>query len=224
VIIAGFGRFGQIAARILRAKQIPFTALDISPDQIATVKRFGSKAFYGDASRMDILEAAKAGEARALVLAIDDVDASLRTAAMVKERYPELAIYARARNRNHAHRLMDLDIKVVRRETFLSALDLSFELLKGLGHSTKEARRVVQIFKTHDERRLEEDYKDWSNEEKLRDKARSDAATLERLFAEDAAEQAVADGEASPRPRKRADRRPVGETTARQDDIKETSR
>jgi glutathione-regulated potassium-efflux system protein KefB len=79
VIIAGFGRFGQIVARILRAKRIPFTALDISAEQIEFVKRFGSQAFFGDASRPEILDAADARSARAFVLAIDDVESSMRT-------------------------------------------------------------------------------------------------------------------------------------------------
>ncbi len=121
VVVAGFGRYGQIVARVLRGKRIPFIALDISPEQIELVRKFGSKAFYGDASRAEILEAAQTGKARAFVLAIDDVEASLRTAELVRRLYPELPIYARARNRNHAHRLLDLGIKAIQRETFLSA-------------------------------------------------------------------------------------------------------
>ena len=108
VVIAGFGRFGQITARILRAKRIPFTALDINPEQIAFVERYGSKAFYGDASRLEILEAAQTGKARGFVLAIDDVAASLRAAEMVRQHFPAVPIYARARNRNHVHQLMNL--------------------------------------------------------------------------------------------------------------------
>jgi glutathione-regulated potassium-efflux system protein KefB len=197
VIIAGFGRFGQIAARILRAKRIPFTALDISPEQIEVVERFGSKVFYGDASRLDILTAAQADRARAFVLAIDDMDASVRTAAVVRENFPKLAIYARARNRTHVHRLMDLGVTVIRRETFLSSLDLSRELLRGLGYSERDVRFAIDTFKDHDERRLVDDYRHYTDEEKLRDRARSDAANLEKLFDEDASEQARAAAEAT---------------------------
>jgi glutathione-regulated potassium-efflux system protein KefB len=190
VVIAGFGRFGQIVARVLRAKKIPFTALDISPEQIELVKKFGSKAFYGDASRPEILDAAQTEKARAFVLAIDTVEASMRTAELVRSRYPHVPILARARDRNHAHRLIDLGIKTLRRETFLSALDLTQQLLKGLGFSDRVADRAVKTFRTHDERRLFEDYALASDMEKLQQKARSDAATLEKLFQEDAQEEA----------------------------------
>lgn len=190
VVIAGFGRFGQIVARVLRGKGIPFTALDISPEQIDLVKRFGSNAFYGDASRPEILDAAQTDKARAFVLAIDDVEASLRTAELLRERYPNVPVYARARNRNHAHRLLDLGVKRTRRETFLSALDITRQLLVGLGYSEREASRMVTMFQTHDERRLMDDYQHYTDLEKMQEKARSDPATLEKLFADDAAEQA----------------------------------
>lgn len=189
VIIAGFGRFGQIVARVLRAKKIPFTALDISPEQIAFVERFGAKAFYGDASRLEILEAAQADKARAFVLAIDDVEASIRTAEMVRARFPGLPIYARTRNRNHSHRLLDKGVKVVRRETFLSALDITRSLLRGLGLPERDIERSISTFQKHDERRLIEDYQHYTDMEKMQALARSDHATLERLFAEDSEEE-----------------------------------
>ncbi|MEW5964684.1 MAG: cation:proton antiporter [Pseudomonadota bacterium] len=197
VIIAGFGRFGQIVARVLRAKGIAFTALDINAEQVELVKGFGAKAFYGDASRPEILAAAQAEKARALVLAIDDVEASMRTAAFVKSAYPELPIYARARNRNHALRLLDLGITTFERETFLSALEITRQVLIGLGTPHKEAERLVAVFEAHDERRLKSDYKFYSDVEKLQAKARTDTETLAQLFAEDAAERAAADNKAS---------------------------
>src|SRR5439155_26859974 len=102
VIIAGFGRFGQIVARILRVKGLPFTALDSSQTHVDFVRRFGNKVYYGDASRLDLLRAAGAASARILVLAIDDVDASTRTAVLAREQFPGLKVFARARNRQHA--------------------------------------------------------------------------------------------------------------------------
>ncbi len=192
VVIAGFGRFGQITARVLRAKGIAFTALDISAEQVEFVKKFGSKAFYGDASRPEILEAAQTGKAKAFVLAIDDIEASMRTAEHVKQAYPHVPIYARARNRTHAHRLLDLGVKAIQRETFLSSLDLTRQLLTGLGFSEQVASRAVATFKAHDERRLIEDYKLATDIDKLQEKARSDAVRLEKLFEEDAAEVARA--------------------------------
>ena len=132
VIIAGFGRFGQIVARILRARRIPFTALDSNIEQVDFVKRFGAQIYYGDAGRLDILRAAQADKARAFVLAIDDVEASLRVAEIVRQHFPDLPIYARARDRTHVHKLMDLGVTIIERETFLSALELTRRLLRGL--------------------------------------------------------------------------------------------
>lgn len=203
VIIAGFGRFGQVIARVLRAKNIPFTALDISPEQVELVKRFGADAFYGDVSRLEILEAAQAGKARAFVLAIDDIEASIRTVQLVHAHYPGLAIYARARNRVHAHRLLDAGVKKIIRETFHSSIEMTEALLRGLGMSNLEARRTVRVFQAHDERRLIEDYQYWTDEQKLRERAQSSVVTLQQLLEEDTVEQAVADGTASPRKRLR---------------------
>jgi glutathione-regulated potassium-efflux system protein KefB len=185
VVIAGFGRFGQIVARVLRGKKIPFIALDISAEQVDLVQKFGSQAFFGDASRIEILEAAQTGKARAFVLAIDDVEASLRTAALVRTRFPDVPIIARARNRNHAHRLLDLGITNIQRETFLSALETTRKLLIELGYSQRESEQITSTFRAHDEQRLIEDYADYSDMKKMQAKARTDAAVLERLFAED---------------------------------------
>jgi glutathione-regulated potassium-efflux system protein KefB len=190
VVIAGFDRFGQIIARVLRAKGIQFTALDISPTQIEFVRRFGNKAFFGDASRPEVLEAAQVGRARAFVLAIDDVEDSMRAAELVKSHYPHVPIYARARDRMHAMRLLDLGVKALRRETFLASLDLTRVLLLGLGYSERVADRTVQTFREHDERRLNEDYRLASDAEKLMERARSSHAMLEKLFEEDEIEEA----------------------------------
>jgi len=190
VVIAGFGRFGQITARVLRAKGIPFTALDISAEQIAFVERFGNQAFFGDVSRPEVLEAAQIGKARAFVLAIDDVEASMRAAEIVKTNYPHVPVYARARDRMHAMRLLDLGVAELRRETFLASLDLTRLLLLGLGYSQRVAERAVNTFRDHDERRLNEDYKHTSDAEKLIERARSSQAMLEKLFQEDEIEEA----------------------------------
>ncbi|WP_334146310.1 monovalent cation:proton antiporter-2 (CPA2) family protein [Hyphomicrobium sp.] len=202
VVIAGFGRYGQIVARILRGKKIPFIALEISSEQVHLVQKFGSRAFYGDASRPEILEAAQIGKARAFVIAIDDIEASLRAAEYVRTRHPEVPIFARARNRNHAHQLLDVGVTSIQRETFLSALETTREILVGLGYAERESDRVIETFRAHDERRLMEDYAHYSDVEKLQAKARSDVATLEQLFAEDAEEQAreAADARAAARP------------------------
>jgi len=185
VIIAGFGRVGQVVGRMLRAKRIPFTALEINPEQVDFVRRFGSKIYYGDASRLELLHAAGADRASGFVLAIDDMAASLSTAETVRRHFPRLPVYARARNRRHAHLLMDLGIEVIRRETFLSSLDLAGEVLKGLGIESREAGRAVEHFKAQDERRLKEQHGVYRDEAKLAAMERHDAAELERLFEED---------------------------------------
>lgn len=189
VIIAGFGRFGQITARILRAKRIPFTALEINQEQVDFVRRYGNEIYYGDASRLDLLEAAGAADARLFLLAIDEVEASLRTAAMVREHFPDLKIYARARNRKHAYQLMDLGVEVLRRETFLSAVELAGEILKGLGLSTAEAAEITTRFREHDERRLYEHRHLHNDEEKMRDLAKESARELEEMFERDELER-----------------------------------
>ncbi|MGH8454885.1 MAG: cation:proton antiporter, partial [Nevskiales bacterium] len=125
VIIAGFGRVGQIIARILRARKIGFTALESNAEQVDFVRRFGSKTYYGDASRIELLRAAKAGQAKLFVLAIEDIEHSLRTAQTVRRHFPDLRIIARARNRQHVYRLMDLGVGVINRDTYLSSLDMA---------------------------------------------------------------------------------------------------
>ena len=188
VIIAGFGSFGQIVGRILAARRIGFVALDSSAAQVDFVRKFGSEIYYGDASRLELLRAAKADTAKVFLLAIDDVDASLRTAETVVKHFPHLKIYARARNRRHAHQLMDLGVTMLQRETYLSSLDLAREVLLGIGFGPIEASRTVATFRDHDQRRLYEHYTHYTDEEKMRSLAKASAKELEEMFAHDAAE------------------------------------
>ncbi len=189
VIIAGFGRFGQIVARILRAKKIGFTALEINPEQVDFVKRYGNKIYYGDASRIELLRAAKADKAKILVLAIDDIDASLRTAKMVTQYFPHLKIFARARNRKHAYQLMDLGIAMIWRETLLSSLDMTKSILMGLGLPKPESEHAIETFRAHDEKRLLEHHDIHNDEQKMIYLAQKAATELEQLFEEDAAQE-----------------------------------
>ncbi len=188
VVIAGFGPVGQVVARILRAHRIPFTALDISPDQIAMVRRYGAEGYFGDAARLDILQAAKTANATAFVLAIDDVEASLKVAAIIRAHFPELPIYARARNRQHVYRLMDLGIQSIRRETFMSSVELTRELLTGLGHSSERTQKTIDRFVAHDRQMLYDGYKYASDTDKLQTRARDAARELEALLAQDEAD------------------------------------
>jgi glutathione-regulated potassium-efflux system protein KefB len=188
VVIAGFGRFGQIVARVLRATKIPFTALDINAEQVNLVNQFGNKIYYGDASRLGILEAARTQDARAFVLAIDDVETSIRTAQVVRTHFPHVPIYARARNRQHVHRLMDLGVEEIERETFLGSLELTRDLLKGLGTPDGRAKWIIEMFKESDERRLYDDYKHYTDIEKVQLYARRQSQELTELFTQDVAE------------------------------------
>jgi monovalent cation:proton antiporter-2 (CPA2) family protein len=185
VIIAGFGRVGQIVARLLRAKKIAFTALDKSAEQIDTVRRFGSRAYYGDASRLDLLRAAKADKADILVLAIDDIEASVRTVETVRKHFPNLKIYARARNRFHAYRLLDHGVDNLMRETYLSSLELGKQVLLGLGFAEWDASDTVSTFHEHDERSLLRQHAVYHDETKLIQSAKDAAKELEELFESD---------------------------------------
>src|ERR671914_73763 len=189
VIIAGFGRFGQIIARVLRTRKIAFTAMEASPAQVDFVRRFGNKIYYGDASRLDLLRAARADKAKTFVLAIDDIEASLKAAETVRRHFPKLAVYARARNRYHAYKLMDLGVKIVSRETFLSSLDLARQVLQGLGVSAIEARRSVAMFQKHDEALLARQQAIYTDEAALIQSAKQAAEELESLFEYDAQER-----------------------------------
>jgi len=194
VIIAGFGRVGQIVGRILSVKKIPFTALDRSPEQVESVRRFGRKVYYGDASRLDLLRAAKADTAKLFVLAIDDVEASILTAETVRRHFPQLTIYARARNRFHAYRLMDLGCELIERETYRSSLHLSEQVLKTLGMSEWEAQLTVARFTAHDERTLARQHAVYHDEQQLRQSALEAARELEGLFEQDREDAAQVDG------------------------------
>ncbi|MGC4000368.1 MAG: monovalent cation:proton antiporter-2 (CPA2) family protein [Anaeromyxobacter sp.] len=186
VIVAGFGRVGQVVGRVLRAKRIPFTAMDASPEHIEFIRRFGNKVFYGDASRLDLLRAARADRARIFVLAIDDVEASIRTAEVVLQHFPHLTLFARARNRQHAYRLRALGVTRIMRETWLSSLALTGEVLEALGADAGEARTAVERFRAHDEALFEESWQDQGDLDKLAERSSRSRAQLEQLFDEDA--------------------------------------
>ena len=186
VVIAGFGRVGQIIARLLKAKGIPFMALDASPKQVDLVKRFGNESYYGDASRLDILRAAQVDQAVAFVLTVSDVEASIKAATTVRKHFPDVPIIARARNRQHAHRLMDLGVDIIHRETFLSSLELAKEALRTAGISESEARQSVETFRQYDRQRLYDDYKHYTDQEKLTNRAKAAQQELADLLARDA--------------------------------------
>lgn len=186
VIIAGFGRVGQIVARLLRIVGKPFTALEIDSTQVDVVRRYGNVVHYGDASRLDILRAAGAEHGKIFVLAIDDIEASMRTAEAVTRHFPHLKIIARARNRRHAYKLMDIGVSNIFRETLLSSLALSEQVLESLGFSAADTEMVTSSFRERDERLLIEQHAFHQSEEKLQQSARDTAAELDALLRDDA--------------------------------------
>ena len=155
VIIAGFGRYGQIVARVLAMHDIASTVLDHDPDQIELLRRFGSKVFYGDATRLDLLEAAGAAKARLLVVAIDEMDESLKLVDLVRQHFPNLAIVARARNVRHYLELRERGIDSVERETFDAALRTGRSALERLGVGAFEAREIAESFRRYNQKYLD---------------------------------------------------------------------
>src|SRR3984957_7386829 len=190
VIIAGFGRFGQIVGRILAAKQTAFTALEASQTQVDFLRRFGNQVFYGDASRLELLRAAHAENAQVFVLAIDDVEASVKTAQLIRQYFPHLKIYARARNRQHAFRLMDLDVRYIIRETLVSSLEMSVQVLEALGQSKSKAMETVHRFRVYDEATMAKQHAVKDDEKKFLATTRESGEQLMHLFETDSEQPA----------------------------------
>ncbi|MGF6165130.1 glutathione-regulated potassium-efflux system protein KefB [Pseudomonas sp. 2725] len=185
VVIAGMGRMGQIVARILRAQNIKFVALDTSVETIELSRSFGGvPVFYGDPMRPEILNAAKVGEAEFFVIATDDPDTNIKTAELVRKLYPHMKIIARARNRQHVHRLMDVGAHAVR-ETFYSSLEMSRQTLIGLGLTQAQADARIKRFKQHDEVVLEAQHAVYDDAVKVMQTAQEARAELARLFESD---------------------------------------
>ncbi len=182
VIICGFGRVGQIVGRILRMQNIPFTALDKDASQVEGVRRFGFKAYYGDPARAELLRAAGAETAKAVVVALDDMEETLIVVDMIRRNFPDLKIFARARNRRHAYLLMDREIDGLVRETFHSSLRLSEKVLTAIGISPVDALRAVEVFRVRDEQALRDTHAYYDDERRLIQNAQDVADELAALF------------------------------------------
>ena len=156
VVIAGFGRFGETVGRLLRAGGYGATVLDFDSDQVDLLRRMGMQVYYGDATRADLLEAAGAGRAELLVVAVDDPGRALRIVEMARREFPSLRILARAHGRLDAQELRALGVHHVYRETLDSALRVGRDALRSLGMPAYEAQRTAQAFRRHDEVALAE--------------------------------------------------------------------
>ena len=188
VIIAGYGRFGQIVSRLLRADGIEATLLDHDSGQIELTGRFGNKVFFGDASRVQLLQAAGAEQAKLLVIAIDDRDKAVQMVQAARQYFPHLKTLARAYDRSHAYRLMEAGADVVTRETFGSALILGEEALLLLGYDPARAYRLMRSFKRHDEEGLRKLFEVWGDDHAYGLRVRQNIEQLERVLRDDSEE------------------------------------
>jgi len=185
VIIAGFGRYGQIVGRLLLANDIRAVVLDRDPDQVDTLRKFGYRVFYGDATRLDLLEAAGARKARLLVNAIDDVDASIALVDHVRANFPNLEILSRARNVSHYFELRLRGVNVVERETFEAALKTGRAALERLGMDRFRAKELADSFRRHNVASVDATLPYYQDEARRLSMAKQGREELERQFARD---------------------------------------
>lgn len=185
VVIAGFGRVGQIIGRVLRMHNIEFTAIEKSANQVDFVRKFGNQVYYGNPKNPEILRAAGLENAKVFIIAIGDIELSETVAAYAVRNYPHLTILARAKNREHYYRLRDVGVKYIWRETYLSSLDMSRETLEVLGMEPKTARKTVQMFRDYDDALIERQRAIYEDEAEMIASAQSAIQELESLFDSD---------------------------------------
>jgi monovalent cation:proton antiporter-2 (CPA2) family protein len=182
VILAGFGRFGHIVGRVLNLQGIKTTVLDVDSDQVELVRKLGVKVFYGDASRLELLQAAGAATAKLIIIAVNDEEKSLIIVDTVQKHFPNLKILARAAGRDHAYRLLRHGVEHIYRETLGSSLDLSVAALRMLGVRAYEARRAAKSFHDYDEQTVRELAQYSEDESQLLAQAKERLRSLNELF------------------------------------------
>ena len=185
VIIAGFGRYGQIIGRLLLAEGLTPTVLEHDADMVESVRTFGYRVFYGDATRLDLLRIAGAQAAGVLVVAVDDVDQSLKIVGVAKEHFPHLHIVARARDVTHWNRLRDMGVQLVEREMFESSLRSARSVLELLGHPPHEARKTAMRFRRHNLALFEKLYPYRNDRAKVIDVVKKGRQQLESQMAQE---------------------------------------
>ncbi len=185
VIVCGFGRVGQIVGRVLRMHDIPFTALERDAGQVDVIRRFGAKVYFGDPTRLDVLRAAGIEQAKLLVVVLDSMEDVLRTVDTAKRHFPNVKILARARNRRHAHLLMDRGVADLVRDTFHSSLKLAERALTEIGIEPNAAARAVKLFQEHDEQNLLAAHAIYSDEKQLIQNTQQATEELASLFEAD---------------------------------------
>ncbi|MCC2605860.1 monovalent cation:proton antiporter-2 (CPA2) family protein [Planctobacterium marinum] len=188
VLIAGFGRFGQITARMLAAHNIPFTALDTDAEHIEFVKKYGNKVYFGDASRLDILKRAGIEQVKVLLIAVDNEEKALQIAQLVREEYPDIKVVARLRNRMNAAKFDALGITHLVREVFEGSIDAATRVLQEYGFSTAQANYYAQVFKHHDEEILKRSIQNPLDAQEAVQRTLQNRKNLESLFNQDKAD------------------------------------
>lgn len=182
VIVAGFGRFGQVVGRLLYANKIRLTVLENDPSQIQVLRKFGYKVYYGDATQLDLLRAAGAEEAEAIAICTDSPDEVLKIAELCKQHFPNLKVLARARSRVEAYQLLNIGVTLFSRETFLGALDLGRQVLTELGMHPYQAKRAEAHFKKLDTTMLKELLPQHSEDKDTGLRAKEARKELEEIF------------------------------------------
>ena len=167
VVICGFGRYGQIVGRLLSSQGLKVTVLDHDPDTVEGLREFGFRVFYGDATRLDLLRIAGAGSAKAIVVAVDDIDQSLEIVDLAREHFPQAAIVARARNVSHYYQLMDRGVEHIERELFESSLRSGRSVLQVLGWPAHEARESTMRFRDRNIKLTQDTYPHYKDRAKL---------------------------------------------------------
>ncbi|WP_374674556.1 glutathione-regulated potassium-efflux system protein KefC [Ideonella sp.] len=185
VIIAGFGRYGQIVGRLLFANRLRATVLEHDAAQVESLRRWGWRVFYGDATRLDLLRTAGAERARVLVVAVDDVEQSLRIVDLAREHFPHLAVVARARNAQHWYALHRRGVGHLERETFESALRSGRSVLEALGTPPHEARHLALTFRRHNLQQLHALAPHQGDEARLIALAHAGRQQLEQMLAQE---------------------------------------
>ena len=185
VIIAGHGRFGMTIARVLTAQKERIVVLEHDASQVDVLRKFGMKAFYGDALRLDLLEAAGAREAKVLIVAIDEREKTNELVRIAQQHFPNLKLFVRAYDRTHAGELLRLGVEHVHREVFGSSMDLVEGALVALDRSSKDASRIVKLFREHDEKFMRKSAELNGDQTALVDLARQSRAEIARVFSAD---------------------------------------
>ncbi len=182
IILAGYGRFGQIIGRLLNGENISVTVLEKNPEQVELLRKFGYTGYFGDANRLDLLKSAGAEQAQLLIVTVGNADVNLQIVKMAKQHFPHLKIYARARNRRHAYELHKAGVDYFKRELFDSSLTMTKEVLKFIGYNPDDIEKKANAFQKHDEAALLKSFEFFEEETALINFSKQTSGELEQIL------------------------------------------